>query len=445
MESIAPRSAAIVVAAVTLCAVAAPDYSNTLGNPGFTGSYVSAFAFYDDGTGASLYATGSCAAAGVPGSSLIARWDGTAWNAVGGGLQNQFSNTLAVFNNQLIVGGYFDSAGGVAGTEKLAAWDGTSWHSMNAQSSSFLNSIWDLQVHDDGSGDALYVGGNYLDLAGDPALDYIARWDGTSYSAVGGTIGGAVPLIILDLLSADVGAGSRLFAAGRFLTFGGVSALNIAQWDGTAWAPVGGGLSRTSGLAQVFHMVAWDDGTGMSLYAGGSFNRADSSTVVSNVARWDGTQWNAMGDGFDAGVQELVVFDDGTGESLYALGNFGFSGATPINHVARWNGTSWEAVGLGTDDSVFGAIVYDAGEGPALIMGGSFAHAGGLSSNRVASILSAACVPDFNGDGVLDFFDVQGFLSAFAANDPAADFTGDGVFDFFDVQAFLAAFAAGCP
>jgi matrixin len=56
-----------------------------------------------------------------------------------------------------------------------------------------------------------------------------------------------------------------------------------------------------------------------------------------------------------------------------------------------------------------------------------------------------ACVADFNTDGVVDFFDVQAFLAAFAANDPSADLTNDGTFDFFDVQAFLNAFAAGCP
>jgi hypothetical protein len=55
------------------------------------------------------------------------------------------------------------------------------------------------------------------------------------------------------------------------------------------------------------------------------------------------------------------------------------------------------------------------------------------------------CPADFNGDGVLDFFDVQAFLDAFSANDPSADFTHDGVFDFFDVQEFLAVFSAGCP
>ena len=60
-------------------------------------------------------------------------------------------------------------------------------------------------------------------------------------------------------------------------------------------------------------------------------------------------------------------------------------------------------------------------------------------------VYSMDCAADLTGDGVLDFFDVQAFLNAFAAQDPVADFTDDGVFDFFDVQAFLQAFAAGCP
>ena len=424
----------------------APDFSNTLGQPGFSGSYVAAFTVWDDGSGDSLYATGSCAAVGVPGGSLIARWDGSAWNAVGGGLQNQYSNTMAVYQGDLIVGGYFDSAGNVADTAKLARFDGTSWHSMNAQSSSFLNSVWDLAVWDDGAtGSQLYVAGNYLDLGGDPTLDHIAKWDGTTYSAVGGTIGGAVPLIVLDILPADLGGGSKLYAAGRFLTIGGVDAKNIAVWDGTTWAPLGGGLTRTSGTAQVFHMTAWDDGNGMAIYACGSFNLADGNPVL-NIAKWNGTSWSAMGDGFDSAVQELITFDDGTGEALYAMGNFNNSGATPVARLAKWNGTSWEAVGTGADGNIYGAIVYDSGEGDSLILGGGFSTLGGVAASRVGAILAApSCVPDFTGDGVLDFFDVLEFLGAFDAMEARADLANDGVFDFFDVAAFLQAFADGCP
>lgn len=56
-----------------------------------------------------------------------------------------------------------------------------------------------------------------------------------------------------------------------------------------------------------------------------------------------------------------------------------------------------------------------------------------------------ACAPDLNEDDLLNFFDVQQFLAAFASHDPAADWNHDGTWDFFDVQAFLAAFSAGCP
>ncbi|RMH11246.1 MAG: hypothetical protein D6695_09580 [Planctomycetota bacterium] len=55
------------------------------------------------------------------------------------------------------------------------------------------------------------------------------------------------------------------------------------------------------------------------------------------------------------------------------------------------------------------------------------------------------CVPDWNADGALDFFDVLGFLSAFTSNEPAADLNNDGILDFFDVLDFLSLFAAGCP
>ncbi len=54
------------------------------------------------------------------------------------------------------------------------------------------------------------------------------------------------------------------------------------------------------------------------------------------------------------------------------------------------------------------------------------------------------CQADLNGDGVLDFFDVQFFLNVFAEQALYGDYNEDGVNDFFDVQAFLNDFSAGC-
>ena len=58
---------------------------------------------------------------------------------------------------------------------------------------------------------------------------------------------------------------------------------------------------------------------------------------------------------------------------------------------------------------------------------------------------AGVCPADINGDGLLNFTDVTGFIQAFNAGEARADFTLDGLINFFDVQAFVIAFNAGCP
>ena len=59
--------------------------------------------------------------------------------------------------------------------------------------------------------------------------------------------------------------------------------------------------------------------------------------------------------------------------------------------------------------------------------------------------IALPCPADLTGDGLLNFFDISTFLSAFSAQDPIADFDDNGQFNFFDVSGFLGAFNAGCP
>ncbi len=86
-----------VLALLGVCGMAVaggPDYSNTLGTPGMGGSYIAALHPHDDGSGMKLYATGSFTASGVAGPSHLARWTGSAWASVGGGVTNNYSHTL---------------------------------------------------------------------------------------------------------------------------------------------------------------------------------------------------------------------------------------------------------------------------------------------------------------------------------------------------------------
>ncbi len=58
------------------------------------------------------------------------------------------------------------------------------------------------------------------------------------------------------------------------------------------------------------------------------------------------------------------------------------------------------------------------------------------------------CSADFNGDGVLDFFDYDAYVACFEGEAcPAgrtADYNGDNFADFFDYDAFVQAYEAGC-
>lgn len=74
--------------------------------------------------------------------------------------------------------------------------------------------------------------------------------------------------------------------------------------------------------------------------------------------------------------------------------------------------------------------------------GGSFSLTGGFWPG-VGNL--PACPADINSDGVLNFFDVSAFITAFNNSQPDGDFNKDGDFNFFDVSSFLGAFNAGCP
>ncbi|QOJ01586.1 MAG: hypothetical protein HRU70_14300 [Phycisphaeraceae bacterium] len=58
------------------------------------------------------------------------------------------------------------------------------------------------------------------------------------------------------------------------------------------------------------------------------------------------------------------------------------------------------------------------------------------------------CPADYNGDGFLDFFDLDAFVACFEGDGCPdgrdADYNGDGFVDFFDLDAYVADFEAGC-
>jgi len=71
-------------------------------------------------SGSDLYAGGDFTTAGGVSASLVARWDGSSWSALGTGM-NSAVEALAVSGNALFAGGSFSTAGGKSSTH-FAEW-----------------------------------------------------------------------------------------------------------------------------------------------------------------------------------------------------------------------------------------------------------------------------------------------------------------------------------
>src|SRR5262245_17258224 len=109
-----------------------------------------------------------------------------------------------------------------------------------------------FEVFDDGGGSALYVGGNFTS-AGRVMANRIAKWDGERWSALGsGMSVGSSSLGVYALAVFDDGSGSALYAGGDFTRAGGLAANNVAKWDGTSWAALGSGLNNGVSALAVF-------------------------------------------------------------------------------------------------------------------------------------------------------------------------------------------------
>jgi hypothetical protein len=135
-----------------------------------------------------------------------------------------------------------------------------------------------LTVFDDGGGPALYAGGNFTIAGGASALR-VAKWDGSSWSSVGSGPGNGVNNHVLALTVFDDGSGPALWAGGEFGNAGGVAANFIAQWDGSSWSALESGMNSA-----VMALAVFDDGSGPALYAGGGFSASPAGD--SSLAKW---------------------------------------------------------------------------------------------------------------------------------------------------------------
>ena len=356
-----------------------------------------------------LYVGGNFTTAGGITVNRIAKWDGTSWSALGSGVSGSVRALKFDASGNLYVGGYFTTADGVT-VNRIAKWNGTSWSALGAG----VGSTGVGALAFDASGN-LYVGGHFT-TAGGISANRIAKWNGTSWSALGAGISpGGSGGISVNALAFD--ASGNLYAGGSFYSAGAVTANHIAKWNGSTWSALGSGMGMsvnallvdasgnvyaggwffsTGSGVPVSRIAKWNGSSWAALaeevenvvfaltadaagtiFAGGFFGTAGKK-ICNNIASFNGTSWRSYGTGFDGDVHAVAA--DASG-NLYVGGDFTTIGGGTANFIARWDGISWSSLSTGMNGKVSTLIVDASGN---LIAGGDFTSAGGVTVNRVA-------------------------------------------------------------
>ena len=210
----------------------------------------------------------------------------------------------------------------------------------------------------------LYAAG-YFDSASGITANNIAKWNGADWSPVGLGLVSSDPY--LTSVSSLCVYNGELYAAGIFDTAGGIAAKNIAKWNGISWSAVG--------------TVSANSITSLSVYNGELYVAAffpSINGIEASIAKWNGVNWSTVGTGIFSlltSINCLAVYNG----SLYAGGTYDWGGVSSYCDIAKWDGTNWSLL-----NSQIGLVYSMAEFNGELYAGGYFTSAGGVPANQIA-------------------------------------------------------------
>lgn len=310
-----------------------------------------------------VYIGGQFTMAGGKTANAIAKWNGVEWSALGAGVNNMVGGMVTDSAGNLYVGGAFTQAGGVT-VNYVAKWNGVSWSGLGTGMNGPVNA---LVMDKDGN---LYAGGSFT-KAGGITVNHVAKWDGTSWSALAQGLNEDPYNYVSSLAIDDFG---DLYAGGSLkIEFHFHKA--IAWWDGSSW--------HNSGLTGVANSLA--SAPGGTIYGTGSaFQNPDSNGPPNYwLTLGSTTWWMGVPGSYDGEINNTpnTILADGHG-NIYTGGWFTVIGHKSAKRIAKWDGTNWFALGSGINDGYVGALALNnSGD---LFVGGEFTSAGGKQASNIA-------------------------------------------------------------
>ena len=185
----------------------------------------------------------------------------------------------------------------------------------------------------------LYAGGTFTNAGGKAGADLIAQWNGSAWSPIGSTpLTSAVGAEVRGI--AYEAASGKVYAGGTFVDAGGnTNADYLAAWDGSSWQPACASATRPAFTANVDSLQI----IGSTLFVGGEFQDGAEITTADYLLACDlatGASFSVLPtDGaFNGPIYALAADSAGT---LYAGGNFSNLGKFPAaDYVAAYTAAS---------------------------------------------------------------------------------------------------------
>ncbi len=267
------------------------------------------------------------------------------------GLANSCNNILAVSDTEIYVCGNFSQP-----AHKIARWNGTTWSALGV---GLYNGASGLEKDNNGN---IYVSGSFTRLMGGNVGDYnrVAMWNGSSWNRIpnGSTankngFNSGCTSIKYNSSNNNIyfgGSFTGFYNNSTTLTSCNYTSCNyIASYDGTNLYAMG----NPGGVVYTIEIL---DGI---VYIGGNFTKG--------VLKWNGTSssWVTVGNGLNSIVTDLKWNNN----KLYAAGSFNYlgDGTSAAKYIAVFDGTEWNMV-----DNTLGGLTT-----------GQQANAIGITSNSI--------------------------------------------------------------
>lgn len=311
------------------------------GGPGeITNATIKSIVFDSQGN---MYLGGDINKIGSQSYNNIVKWDGKQFSSLGTGVNGQVLIMYIDSQDNLYVGGSFSKAGGIT-CNNIAMWDGTNWNTLGNPSNPGVNANVTSIVS--GPGNSVYVGGDFSSTNDSLiTLNYVALWDGTTFSP----LGSGQPGSVYAMASIASDSNANLYVGGYNIP--------VSKWDGTNWTI----LQDSSGniLNQIVNTMEISPDS--NLYIGGtfgttvSFNIPDTNNLVKfvlNTNTWVPIN-NSSGAGLNGQCYKLIFDQD---SNLY-VGGF-FSNLTDdslvLNGITKYilATSTFEALGSGIPQGV---------------------------------------------------------------------------------------------